>query len=164
MPALPVMQIIHLAVFDVTGKRLSDEDLTTMLDTRGLWYNPATKLVCGNGHGDWDGFSYELDKTGIPTDIEDRIMIGMNQPYAQSVGVLQYYRQTGIIPVMAARYICMKAMEHWQIQSVIHWTRKKTDGADEDEDPALEHEDYNISSLVYTGIKGTGTGLPEYHE
>ena len=74
-----------LAVFDLKGKRLSNDDLTTKEDNRGLWYDPATKKICGNGYNETGWFSYTLDKNGIPTDatIDHE---GMNQPEGNSVG------------------------------------------------------------------------------
>ena len=59
-----------LAVFDVAGKRLSGEDLTCLIDIRGLWYNPKLKKICGNGYSEIGWFSYKLDAKGIPTESE----------------------------------------------------------------------------------------------
>ena len=145
------------AVFDGTGKRLSGENQTALMDTRGLWYNPATKLVCGNGHGDLGWYSYVLDKSGIPTDIM-MIKNNMHQPNAQSVGV--YNSAAKQVLFLHGSQVYMYESDGTPADSIIiHWTRKKTDGADEDEDPTLEHEDYNIYSLVYTGIKGQELGF-----
>src|SRR5438552_2828335 len=41
-----------MAVFDITGKRLSGDEQTCLKDTRGLWYNPKLNKICGNGHSD----------------------------------------------------------------------------------------------------------------
>lgn len=146
-----------LAVFDGTGKRLSSEKQTVLVDDRGLWYNPATKLICGNGHGDLGWFSYILDNSGIPTDIM-MIKNNMHQPYDQSVGV--YNSTDKQVLFLHGSQVYMYESDGTLADSIIiHWTRKKTDGANEDEDPALQHEDYNIYSLVYTGIKGQELGF-----
>ena len=146
-----------LAVFDATGKRLSDEDLTVLMDTRGLWYNPATKLICGNGHGDLGWFSYMLDKTGLPTDIT-MIRNNMHQPFAQCVGVFNTTDKQVLF--LNGSQVYMYESDGTLADSlVIHWNRKKTDGADEDEDPTLQHEDYNLYALIYTGIKGQELGF-----
>lgn len=145
------------AVFDEKAKRLSDEDLTALIDTRGLWYNPETKLICGNGHGDIGWFTYVLDKSGIPNDI---IMVKNNahQPDAQSVGV--YNTASKQVLFLEGSQVFMYDKEAEPVDSMmIHWSRKKSDGADEDEDPAWQHEDYNIYSLIYTGIKGQELGF-----
>ena len=39
-----------MGVFDEKGKRLSPDDQIAMLDTRGLWYDPSTKLISGNAY------------------------------------------------------------------------------------------------------------------
>lgn len=146
-----------MAVFDVKGKRLSSEDLVTMTDTRGLWYDPAAKLLRGNGYSDWGWFAYELDKTGNPTDVQVEKK-GMNQPDIQSVGV---YNTTGKqVLFLNLSQVYMYNNDAERVDSVtIHWGRKKADGADEDEDIYLSNEDYNSSALAYTGIKGQELGV-----
>jgi len=146
-----------LAVFDATGKRLSKEDQTAILDTRGLWYNPATKLICGNGHGDLGWFTYILDKAGIPTDIT-MITNNQHQPGLQSVGVFNSLDKQ-VLFLNGSQVYMYESDGTLADSMMIHWTRKKTDGVDEDEDPTLEHEDFNIYSLVYTGIKGQELGF-----
>jgi hypothetical protein len=146
-----------MSVFDVKGKRLSDDELTTQADTRGLWYNPTSKLLCGNGYSESGWFTYKLEKDGTPSDVEI-VNEGMNQPGAHSVGVYnpiskqvlflnlsQVYKYTGDAEVVDSM--------------AIHWGRKKADGVDEDEDLTLQNEDYNSSSVVYTGIKGQELGF-----
>ena len=41
-----------MAVFDISGKLLSNEDLTTFEDLRGMWYVPKLKKICGNGYSE----------------------------------------------------------------------------------------------------------------
>jgi len=71
-----------LAVFDGTGKRLSDADQAALIDTRGIWYNPNTKMVCGNGYSDNGWFTYQLSPKGMVMDY-NTVVQGMNQPDAQ---------------------------------------------------------------------------------
>lgn len=75
-----------MGVFDATGKMLSNDTLTTMADTRGLWYNPQTNTIDGNGYDNFGWFSYTINKKGIPTGIKYLIQ-DMKQPDAQSQGV-----------------------------------------------------------------------------
>ncbi|MEO5563528.1 MAG: hypothetical protein ABIR18_08835 [Chitinophagaceae bacterium] len=146
-----------MGVFDEKGKRLSSEDLTTMADTRGLWYDPSAKSLYGNGYSDMGWFAYTLDKTGIPTDAEVE-KEGMNQPGVQSVGTYNTAGKQVLFLNLSQVYMYNKDAE--PVDSIlIHWGRKKTDGADEDEDIVRQHEDYNSSSVVYTGIKGQELGL-----
>jgi hypothetical protein len=146
-----------MAVFDVKGKCLSSEDLTTMADTRGLWYDPATKLLCGNAYSDWGWFAFDLDKTGIPSEAKVE-KEGMNQPDAHAVGT--YNTASKQVLFLSLSQVYMYNNDAELVDSItIHWGRKKADGAEEDEDLYRQHEDYNSSSLAYTGIKGQELGL-----
>ncbi len=75
-----------MAVFNKKGERISDESLTAMVDTRGLWYNNKTKQIEGHGYDENGWFYYELDGQGIPTS-NQVIFEGMHQPESQSFGM-----------------------------------------------------------------------------
>ncbi|MBP7554694.1 MAG: hypothetical protein KA821_00415 [Chitinophagaceae bacterium] len=146
-----------LAVFDEKGKRLNEEDLATMIDLRGLWYNPVTKQICGNGYDDMGWFNYDLDKNGIPTDVAN-ITDDMRQPSAQAVGTYNFTEKQVLF--LGGSQVYKYNNQGVAVDSVvIHWGRKKTDGPGEEEDPTLSHEDYNATSLIYTGIKGQELGF-----
>lgn len=146
-----------LAVFDEKGKRLNEEDLSTMTDLRGLWYNTATKQICGNGYDAYGWFTYQLDKNGIPTDVTD-ITDDMRQPGAQSVGTYNFTEKNVLF--LGGGQIYKYNSDGIAIDSVvIHWGRKKADGPGEEEDPDYTNEDYNATSLIYTGIKGQEIGF-----
>ncbi|MFT3678202.1 MAG: hypothetical protein QM781_20075 [Chitinophagaceae bacterium] len=146
-----------LAVFDEKGKRLNEEDLTTMMDVRGLWYNSATKQICGNGYDALGWFNYQLDKKGIPTDVEN-ITDDSRQPNAQAVGTYNFTEKQVLF--LGGGQVYKYNSKGEAVDSVaIHWGRKKADGPGEDEDPTLSHEDYNATSLIYTGIKGQELGV-----
>src|SRR5438477_1321350 len=121
-----------MAVFDATGKRLSDDDQTAMIDTRGLWYDPARKLICGNGHSDEGWFSYKLDGKGILSDV-DIITEGMNQPNEQSVGTYNPAGKT-ILYVYQSQVFMYNGDADVQDSLQIHWGRKKSDGPADFED------------------------------
>jgi hypothetical protein len=146
-----------LAVFDEKGKRLSEEDLTTMSDIRGLWYNPTTKKISGNGYNEFGWFSYTLEKTGIPSDIEIE-KEGMNQPSDQAVGVYNATAKQVLFLKGAQVYTYNKDAE--LLDSIaIHFGRTKKDGPADDEDIFSSPEDYNYTSLIYTGLKGQELGF-----
>jgi hypothetical protein len=147
-----------MAVFDVKGKRLSDDDLVAMMDTRGLWYNPVTKKICGNGYNETGWFYYNLNKTGLVTGY-DMQLEGMNQPGEQCVGA--YNPATKNVLFLKGSEISMYKDNNMSDIStlMIHWGRKKTQGADEAEDAAVTPEAYNNTTVVFTGIKGQELGF-----
>ena len=147
-----------LAVFDITGKRLSDEDQTTLQDTRGLWYNPKLKKICGNGYNNIGWFSYKLDAKGIPTESEIDFE-GMNQPGEQSIGVSN--TQTNQVCFLYGQHIYLYNADAMQSDTSIRLypgVSKKED-IDEDDDGETLSEDYNYNVLIYTGISKAEFGL-----
>ncbi|HLG40842.1 MAG TPA: hypothetical protein VI461_14280 [Chitinophagaceae bacterium] len=146
-----------MAVFDIKGKRLSGDTITAMIDTRGLWYNPVTKLICGNAYSDLGWFSYKLSNTGIPSDYEV-LFEEMNQPTDQSVGTYNPIAKQ-VLFLDNSQVIMYNSDGEKQDSVAIHWGRKKADGPGEDEDIYTQHEDYNITSVLYTGIKGQELGF-----
>ncbi|HET6993359.1 MAG TPA: hypothetical protein VFI06_00190 [Chitinophagaceae bacterium] len=146
-----------MAVFNDKGNRVSDDDQTAMIDTRGLWYNPATKLIAGNGFQDYGWFNYELDSKGLLSDI-DVVDEGKYQPDDQSVGT--YNPTTKKVLFLYQSQVYMYNSDGDRQDSImIHWGRKKIDGPGDDEDINEAPEDYNSSTVIYTGIKGQELGF-----
>jgi hypothetical protein len=141
-----------MAVFDAMGKRLSDDELVTQVDTRGLWYNPVTKLLCGNAYNDGGWFTYTLETTDIPSGIEV-VKQGMNQPAPQCQGVYNIASKQVMFLYLSQVYMYNNDGEPVD-SMVIHWSRKKADGVAQDEDITLVPEDYNSTSFIYSGVKG----------
>lgn len=79
-------QSYPLAVFNDKGKRLSDEEQTTLFDIRGMWYNKVSKTLQMNGYSESGWAEYKLDSKGIPAEL-GLLFEGMNQPDAQSAGL-----------------------------------------------------------------------------
>lgn len=146
-----------LAVFDAKFNRLSNDDLDAMVDTRGLWYDPVTQTIAGNGYSEGGWFTYKLDKDGIPTDYNETHE-GMNQPDVQSVGA---YNSTARQVLFLHNSQVYKYTRDAELADsmIIHWGRKKADGPADGEDPFYQNEDYNTSTVVYTGIKGQELGF-----
>jgi hypothetical protein len=146
-----------LAVFNATGKRLSGDDVTAMVDTRGLWYNPVTKLVAGNGYDEAGWFTYTLSTAGIPTEFES-VYEGQYQPDAQSVGA--YNPVSKKVMFLKGGQVFFYNSDAEAVDSIaIHWSRTKSDGPADDEDPSASPEDYNYTTMIYTGIKGQEIGF-----
>ena len=154
-----------MAVFDATGKRLSGDDLNTMADTRGLWYNTKLKTICGNGYNETGWFSYMLDKKGIPEDV-DIYSEGMNQPDEQSVGA--YNAKGNMVYFLSGQEIRVynaEAEEEEDSTIRLYAGIAKEDDIDEDTDDEsfLDTDIYN-SALIYTGTPKAEFGLLNYEK
>ena len=148
-----------LAVFDAAGKRLSGEDLTCMVDLRGLWYNPKLKKICGNGYSDIGWFSYTLDTKGIP--VENEIYAeGMNQPGQQSIGV--FNPKSNMVYFLDGQNVYVYNEEGMQEEDStirLYAGISKKEDIDEDDDAEYLSEDYSFNVLIYTGNPKTEFGL-----
>ena len=147
-----------LAVFNATGKRLSGNAETTQIDTRGLWYNPVKKQICGNAYSEFGWFSYKINTTGlvgeVVTDLE-----GKHQPNEQSVGAYNIAKK---------QVIFLSGSEIWaynadgtevETKTTLHWGLTAKDGIAEDEDVSETPEGYNSSTLIYTGLPNAEIGV-----
>lgn len=147
-----------LAIFDGAGKRISSEDLNTMFDLRGLWYNPQKKQLCGNGYGENGWFRYMLDAQGTATDVEVDIS-GMNQPGNQSVETYDPANNEVLFlnGNQVSRYSNVGSVNS-QVNLRLGLTRKNN--TDEEFVPDSEiPEAYNSTTVIYTGIKGAELGV-----
>lgn len=147
-----------LAVFDATGKRISDDDLTAMQDLRGIWYNAAANRIMANCYSENGWISYDLSQGGLPINYKTKYE-GMNQPTEQCVGsydnkLNQVFFLNGS---MVIRYSAGNAKANpVAVDSVqIHWGRKKVDGAGEDEFSDVTNENYNYTNVIATNIPGS---------
>ncbi len=148
-----------LAVFNLAGKRLSGDDQTALVDTRGLWYNPGFKKICGNGYSDIGWFSHTLDTKGIPTESEIYAG-GMNQPGEQSIGV--FNERSNMVYFLYGQNIYVYNAESMQEEdSTIRLHPGISIATDivEDDDGKTLSEDYSYNVLIYTGIPKAEFGL-----
>ncbi len=146
-----------LAVFDATGKRLSDDALTAMNDTRGIWYNPEKKEINGNGYAETGWFKYVLDKKGIP-ESSPVILEGLKQPDGQCVGTFHPLRKEVMFLYNGTVSLYSLAEGVTSASVKINWGKKKTDGGSEDESEETP-AGYNNTSVIYTGIKNAELGF-----
>jgi hypothetical protein len=148
-----------LAVFDVNGKRLSGDEQTAMQDTRGLWYNPTLKKICGNGYSDIGWFSHTLDTKGMPLESEVSAA-GMNQPGEQSIGV--FNTKTNMVYFLSGQNVYVYNSEAIQEEDStirLYPGVSKADDIDVDDDGKSLGEDYSYNVLIYTGIPKAEFGL-----
>jgi hypothetical protein len=148
-----------LAVFDATGKRLSGEDQTTLEDTRGLWYNPKLKAICGNGYSDIGWFSYKLDAKGIPVDA-GVLAEGMNQPGDQSIGV--FNTTSNEVCFLYGQNIFVYSADAKQAEDKtirLYPGVSKAEDINKDDDGETQKDGYSSNVLIYTGIPKAEFGL-----
>ena len=149
-----------LAVFDASGKKLSPDELITFIDVRGLWYNPETKKICGNGFNDKGWFSYQLNEKGIPEDITI-ILEGKNQPGEQSVGT--YNTKNKLLYFISGKSVLAYDMEGKPIEdSSIQLSIIKIPDFNGDEEEYIE-DNFNTTTVVYSGILKNEYGLLNYN-
>ena len=146
-----------LGVFDMNGKRLSYDELTTKMDIRGLWYDANSKRICGNGFGEAGWFSYTLDKTGIPADLTiDHL--GNNQPDDNSAGTFN----SGKNEVLFLKndevsfYNSEAANERTLTLALAANNSESNSGEQGTNNPESV---YNSTALIYTGIPGGELGV-----
>lgn len=150
-----------MAVFNSAGKRLSSEDLTTMGDLRGIWYDPATKKLIANGYKTSGWMEFNLDEKGIPARIET-LFPGTNQPNWQSAGAYDS-RLKRVFFLDKSRVLLYEnfgdlfARRDDSVQ--IHWGRTQSQGPASFEDEFEENEDYNNTTVIATGIRGAEFGV-----
>ena len=147
-----------IGVYDFTGKRLNPITQKVMFDVRGLWYNPAAKALQMNGYNDFGWGEYKLDAKGFPIEVTV-LNEGMNQPDEQSVGafnakekIIYFFNGEGNIE----KYDLASGEHAGDIELTLGKT-KDDDFDDGDNYDVLQ--DYNNTTIVYTGITNAEIGL-----
>lgn len=146
-----------LGVYDEKGKLLTDTSLAAMQNVRGLWYNPATKKICGNTFNDGGWFSYTLNNKGVPVASKTDIA-GMKQPDEQSTGTydpasgMVYFFNGGKLVFYNNKGVFAKKLP-------IHFGQPKVLGPAEFENEDNFNTDYNQTTVVHTGIAASPAGL-----
>ncbi|MFY7840262.1 MAG: hypothetical protein ACOVP7_08290 [Lacibacter sp.] len=146
-----------LVIFDEDGAVISDQEQTTMIDVRGLWYNPKTKDLEGNGYNDNGWFSYEMGKNGIPEKVTVKKQ-GLSQPDANSAGVLNT-DDNEVLFLSGLNIVCYNT-DGTDKRKTIQLHFGATSAADDTQLSITDFENsYNVRSLIYTGTKGAEIGL-----
>jgi len=151
-----------LAVFNVRGKKISNDTLKTLFDVRGIWYVPSLKTLCANGANDNGWISYVMNSDDNPQST-NLLFIGMNQPDEQSVGV--FNDKENVVYFLKGQHI---ASYNFATGELLSDTMRLHVGsanqinaysnADEDDENTTP-TNYNYTSVVYTGLPGTEFGL-----
>ncbi|MBL7741780.1 MAG: hypothetical protein JNK14_21350 [Chitinophagaceae bacterium] len=155
-----------LGVFSAAGKLLSPEDQITFFDIRGLWYNPAKKTLQMNGYNENGWAEYKLVAKGFP-DTVTTLYTGMLQPSEQSTGafnpkenIVYFLNDDGKLDKYSMKDgIYLDVIE-------LHPGKAKLVNAsqEEDHDEIDLLENYNKSTVIFTGTTGTEIGLLNHAE
>lgn len=146
-----------MGVFNMAGKRLSEDDQTTLIDIRGLWYNPKSKAICGNAYGSIGWFKYTLDAKGMPESL-DTLLSGYYQPSENSVGCYHQLRDE-VLFLNGPNVSLYTSSDGGSDESrSVHWGRKKSQGPEAEMVSDLPPM-YNNNVVLYTGIKGSELGF-----
>ncbi|MBS4064117.1 MAG: hypothetical protein KGZ74_06130 [Chitinophagaceae bacterium] len=144
-----------LVIFDENGNVVSNSEQSTLIDIRGLWYNPKTKDIGGNGYAQFGWFSYELDKKGMVEKI-NVFKKGRYQPDDHSPGVLNT-DDNEILFLDGLNIVCYTTEGDEKRKTIQLYIGKKT-SSDAGTGSSFE-SDYNTRSLIYTGKNGSEIGL-----
>jgi hypothetical protein len=151
-----------LSVFDSKGKRLSADESACMIDLRGLWYNADKKTIEGNGYGDQGWFSYKMDAKGMLTDTVT-LLAGSYQPGEQSVGTY-YPLKKRILFVQDDQVFLYNSKTGASTDETLTInfgkTKAQVEGeVEEDVEDMVLLEDYNFTTVIYTGVAGAELGF-----
>lgn len=142
-----------MAVFDPKGKLLSDPELSTDFDTRGLWYDASTKRICANGYDDNGWIAYVLDTKGIPLETK-RVISGKTQPDENSVGVSDGKKAVYFMNPSfdAMRFVVSEYSLQGSFVKDYYLILP---------DPLLEYDEsiFNMNCILFTGIPGKEFGV-----
>lgn len=138
--------VFPLEVFDASGKNLYQTECGS--DMRGLWWNPKTNQLEGNGYSGVGIVGLILDNSGYPSLGNTTIIGGEgHQPEANSCGTFDgkkyiwYYSSGSFFAYTRASGKVAKSIQFSGDANV---------------------ESINNTSVIYTGIKGMELGLLDY--
>lgn len=150
-----------IGVYDVTGKLLNPAEQKAMFDIRGLWYNAGTKTLQMNGYNDFGWAEYQLNSKGFPDTIK-LLHEGSNQPNEQSVGafnpqkkIVYFFNAEGNLDI----YDLKDGAYQENIELALGRTKKDDEGDAGSQDNYDVLEDYNSSTVIFTGIPGAEISL-----
>jgi len=134
-----------LETFSASGELIYSN--TASVDSRGLWYNPKSKKIEGNGPDTYGYFSHSISSNG-QLDPATFYVEGQNQPEFNSVGALDSKKKK----------ICF-----YSSGSVYFYSQSngKAAGSVTLKDiPSLET--INSTTVIFTGRKGEELGILDY--
>lgn len=153
-----------MAVFDKTGNRVSGKDLMCMADLRGVWYNPVLNTICGKTYEKKGWIRYQLNEAGIPTTFETYLK--PENEYGDKSNAA-YDEKQDIVYLRVGPNILRCGSNG---KEIITARRLLYTGYDEGKKPNIAPKDlrlgadYNLTSVVYTGIDKGEIGLLNFEQ
>ncbi len=138
-----------IEVFDSRGNSLFHSLAKT--DVRGLWFNPSTNSIEGNAYSEKGWFTYSLTPDGNPNDLIT-LREGMNQTGENCSGSFDPQKKI-IYFYDGGDEVQGFSRKNGKIKSKI--TLKGS---------PVSYEDYNSTTVVFTGCKGKELALLNYEQ
>jgi hypothetical protein len=151
-----------LAVYNVLNELESPPDLAQLYDIRGLWYHPKLQTFMANSFGNTGWVQYTIDKKGIPYDAKV-VFEGQRQPFPQSVGQfsprenLVYFLKGNVAVAYDANTGNPVPGKNKLLK--VGFPKKTPPPGDWKIDSFTVLENYNSTTLIYTGISQSEFGL-----
>lgn len=146
-----------LIIFNKDGEIVSEESQSTLIDVRGLWYNPKTKDLEGNAFENFGWFSYDLNKKGLPEKINIK-KPGKFQPDNNSAGILNT-KDEEVLFLDGLNVVCYTTDGKDKRKSIQIHIGAMNSKEDQNKSIADFEKDYNTRSIIYTEIKGAEIGF-----
>ena len=149
------------AVFNADGDRISSDTLACQVDVRGLWFNPISKQVEGNGYNTIGWFRYQLDPKG---DVKSFTILNdsLNQPDPQSVGAFDVKLKKIIFFFNNSVYFYSlngKLNTDMNLPINLGITKAENIKLEDNIDYNEVVGKYNVNAIVYTGLPGAEYGV-----
>lgn len=146
-----------MVIFDESSDILSSPNQTTMIDIRGLWYNPKTKEISGNGYAQFGWFTYDLDKKGFPERLNN-FKTGRYQPDDHSAGVLNT-DDNEVLFLNGLNIACYTTDGVDKRKNILIRIGQKEQGDGSAMNLSDFEANYNFRSIIYTGYKDAEIGF-----
>lgn len=139
-----------MVVFNAKGEVVTDT-CTTMIDVRGIWYNPKTATLEANGYAQHGMVQYKLNKAGVPSSFT---YLFSNSPQPDDNSVAAYdpvhdellYFESDYPELYIDRY----SKSTGKSLDALYMNIGETD------------VDYLNTTVVYTGIKGAEIAVVDF--
>lgn len=145
-----------LIIFNEEGSIVSEDGQATLIDVRGLWYNPRNQELAGNGYKEFGWFVYDLNRKGTVASIKI-IREGSNQPDDHSPGVLNA-KDDEVLFLSGLNLVCYTTRGIDKDKRIkLHIGARSAEDTDVSESDFEER--YNTRSIIYTGKEGAEIGI-----